>query len=136
MSKIDFKSRVMKQQNIAAGTLADFAAEGVKQGFNLMVDAATNDVVHVSKAGNPQLIFQDTNNDLVFVRISAELDAALLAGEKVTLQDSPVYDIDLEKDGKIIGNMYVVGMKGTVRNLKIADPKTAFKATYKKPEPA
>lgn len=126
----------MKQQNIAAPTLEDFVKQGASEGFQLMADAVTGDIVSISKSGKPQLIFRDKDSDLIFVRISVDLDAALIAGEPVKLEESPVYDIELKDDnGKAMGNMFVVGMKAEGKNLKAADIKTAFK-TYKRPEPA
>jgi hypothetical protein len=123
-------SYVAKQQNVAANTLKDFIIEGDKQGFKLVKPKGSATPVFLSKQGNPQILFLNGDSRL-YVRISTALDAALTAGEKINLADSPVYHTDLDNGGK----MLVVGMKAEAQEFEAVDAAKAF-ATYKRPEPA
>lgn len=131
MKKVDFKQYVAAQQNVVANTLKDFIAEGTTQGFKLMQPKGAAGPVFLSKAGNPQLLFIDGDSNRVYLRISTNLDAALTAGEKVSLADSPIYHVDLDNGGK----MLVIGMKAEAQEFEAVDAKTAF-AKYVRPEPA
>jgi hypothetical protein len=135
--QLQFKNYVNQQQNTVASTLTDFIKEGATQGFNLMQPKGTKSPVHLSKAGNPQMVFIDKEGNRVYLRISTNLDAALTAGEKINLLESPVYHTDLTQlPNGGTGSMLVLGMKADAQEFIPVDPKTAFAGGYTRPEPA
>lgn len=140
MKSIQFSNYAAQQQNVL-GSLKDLILEGEKQNFRLTKPKGSPSIVAISKAGNPQLIFLDTSSGdekRVYVRISTNLDAALTAGEKVNLLESPVYEVQLTESSTPNAKMLVVGMKAEAAELEIVDTKKLadyFKA-YEKPEPA
>lgn len=129
--KLNLIQYVAAQQNVVANTLKDFITEGAKQGFILMKPKGAAGVVFNSKSGNPQILFTDKEGKRVYVRISAALDAALTGGEKIKMEESPIYHVDLDNGGK----MLVMGMKAEAQEFEAVDAKTAF-ASYSRPEPA
>lgn len=140
MKSFQFSNYSAQQQNVL-GSLQQVILEGEKQGFRLTKPKGAPSIVATSKAGNPQLIFLDKDENRVFMRISTNLDAALTGGEKVNLLESPVYEVELTGVPLVNGiapKMLVVGMKAEVAELEVVDTKKLaelFK-TYAKPEPA
>jgi hypothetical protein len=141
MKNFQFSNYAAQQQNVL-GTLKDVITEGEKQGFRLTKPKGAPSIVAASKAGNPQLIFLDKDENRVYMRISTNLDAALTAGEKVDLLDSPVYEVELTQVERPANTpapkMLVVGMKAEAAELEIVDTKKLgdYFKSYAKPEPA
>jgi hypothetical protein len=124
MAKINFKDYAAGSQNAVAQSLLQFVKEGEEQGFELVVPKGVKGIVFKSKAGNPQIAFRNDEGQVIFVRISAALDAALSAKEDgISLPNQPVYHVDLDNGGK----MLVVGMKGDGLEFVAADPKKMAK---------
>lgn len=141
MKPFQFSNYAAQQQNVL-GTLKDVILEGEKQKFRLTKPKGSASIVGTSKTGNPQIIFLDGDENRVYMRISSNLDAALTAGEKVNLLDSPVYEVELTQlerpAGTAAPKMLVVGMKAEAAELEIVNiAKLAdYFKTYEKSEPA
>ena len=140
MKNFQFSNYAAQQQNML-GTLSEVITEGEKQNFKLTKPKGAASIVQVSKSGNPQLVFLNGDNR-VYMRISTNLDAALTAGEKINLLESPVYEVELTQVERPAGTpaptMLVIGMKAEAAELEVVDTKKLadlFK-TYAKPEPA
>jgi hypothetical protein len=119
---VQFKEFVAAPQSAVANSFLEFIKEGITQGFTLMKPKGSETTVFLSKQGNPQMLFLDKEGQRLYIRVSANLDAALKAGEKVSIPDSPVYKVDLDNGGK----MLVVGMAAEAQEFEAVDAKTAF----------
>lgn len=112
----DLKIFAQAQQNVFAKTVTDFIKDANAQGWVMLADDNGNPV-HLSRAGNPQVAFQNAEEQRIYLRISTNLEAALRAGEKVSLKSSPVYEIALTQGPAAGKTMLVIGIKAD-SNLK------------------
>jgi hypothetical protein len=107
----DLKKFVAKQQNVFANDLTEFLAEAKLQGFHTLYPEGSDNPVHESKAGNPQIAMDNDEGERLYLRISEKLDAALREGEdNVNLLESPIYETALTGD-RAGSFMLVIGMK-------------------------
>lgn len=113
-------------------TMRDMIADAASEGYKAKSPKGKS-FVHRSTAGNLQFILSN-GNDNKFIRISSKLDEALVAGEPVKLEESPVYQTKVIDDaGKEVGRFLTLGLAGIVlEDVKLEEGIAA----YLKPEPA
>lgn len=85
-----------------AETLVDFLAECKKKGYAIQHFNEGEGLIHLSKAGNPQVVFENKNGKRIYLQVSFKLREALSAGEKYSLTACPIYKI-IDKDIFVIG---------------------------------
>lgn len=114
----DLKQFSQGQQNIFAATLTEFITEATKQNWVMLGDDKGNPV-HLSRAGNPQVAFQN-GDDRIYLRISSNLEAILAdpnERKNVKLSKSPIYEVALTQGPAAGKTMLVIGVKAD-SNLK------------------